>query len=339
MPVPSVQQPWDQLIVRGAKQYEVRSWTADYRGRPAIHASAKAPAYQALADAQRDVLMGQRFEREGWRDRDALLALPRSTVVGTVVLMRIVKVADLDFKLDVVFEPDENDYAWEFADAIEIEPVTAVHGKLKLWTLDAGVAQAVADAEARVRASGNQQPQPPESIEFARALRRLEANEPFWRQFREFIDALREEGASDDWPPKRSRFRNHWFERLFRRGLAEYYATHQSRGRGAGAEVAIDRRIPELRSWFGDLQWMKRAEFEAHLRRALYYHGANVDPVEEDPREDDGPPWDPWSALEEFNALNQYIERFDGSGIAERIVDPHEDFPRHAGGRPKKKRE
>ncbi|MFI5302724.1 MAG: ASCH domain-containing protein [Polyangiales bacterium] len=332
----SIQQPWAQLMVRGATHHEVRTWTTDYRGRLAIHASAKAPVYQALADAQRDLQMRQRFEREGWRDRDALLALPRSAVIGTVELKRIVRVADLDFKLDVVFEPDETDYAWEFADAIEIEPVIGVHGKLKLWTLDAEAAQVVTAAEARVRASGHRHPQPPESIDFARALRRLQANEPFWRQYRAFVVWLLEETAEDPWPPKLTRFQNRGFERLFRRAFAEYCATHQSRGKGADAEVAIDRRIPEMRSWFGDRQWMKRSIFEALLRKAMYYEGANVDPVDEEALEGDGPSWDPWSALEEFRELNQYVERFDGSGIAERIVDPHEDFPKHAGGRPKK---
>src|ERR1017187_5531501 len=97
--------------------------------------------------------------------------------------------------------------------------------------------------------------------------------------------------------------------------------------------------MPEMRSWFGDRQWMKRSVFEALLRKAMYFEGANVEPVEEKPREDDDMPMDSWSVLGEFEALNQYVERFDGSGIAERIVDPHEDFPRHAGGRPKKNRE
>jgi hypothetical protein len=94
--------------------------------------------------------------------------------------------------------------------------------------------------------------------------------------------------------------------------------------------VAVDNRRAELRSLFGELQWVKRTEFEALLRRALYYEGADVDPVEEKRRDD------PWSALDEFGALNRYVERLDASGIAEPIVNPLEDFPKHRGGRPKK---
>jgi hypothetical protein len=302
----------------------------------AIHASAKVPPFQVLADAERDRWAQQHFEREGWRDRDALLALPRSAVVGTVELVRIVRPGDLDFTPGLVGPLEETDWLWEFADPVEIEPVTGVRGKLNLWTLDAAVAQAVTDAEERARASGaHQRAVPRESIEFARARKRLEDNEPFWNQLREWLEEKEQQAEK---PPRRSKFRQGWFERLFRRVVSDYYATHQRRGTGAAEEVAVDRRRWELRAIFGDRAWVTRADFEYGLRRALFYEGADVDPVPDPYDDGEGRPQrEVWFGRDEFRELENYHE-WEG-GVGEQIVNPIDDFPKHPGGRPKKRQE
>jgi len=43
----TIRQPWAELILRGRKPYELRSWKTNYRGPLAIHAAAKADAEDA----------------------------------------------------------------------------------------------------------------------------------------------------------------------------------------------------------------------------------------------------------------------------------------------------
>ena len=41
----SLTQPWAELVVLGEKQWETRSWRTSHRGRIAIHAAKKFPAW------------------------------------------------------------------------------------------------------------------------------------------------------------------------------------------------------------------------------------------------------------------------------------------------------
>jgi hypothetical protein len=43
----TIRQPWAELILRGRKPYELRSWKTNYRGFLAIHAAAKINAEKA----------------------------------------------------------------------------------------------------------------------------------------------------------------------------------------------------------------------------------------------------------------------------------------------------
>jgi hypothetical protein len=43
----TIRQPWAELILRGRKPYELRSWKTKYRGPLAIHAAAKIDADEA----------------------------------------------------------------------------------------------------------------------------------------------------------------------------------------------------------------------------------------------------------------------------------------------------
>ncbi|MGH9795169.1 MAG: ASCH domain-containing protein [Candidatus Acidiferrales bacterium] len=43
----SIQQPWAELILRGRKRFELRTWTRDYRGPLVIHASGKVDSWAA----------------------------------------------------------------------------------------------------------------------------------------------------------------------------------------------------------------------------------------------------------------------------------------------------
>jgi hypothetical protein len=43
----TIRQPWAELILRGRKPFELRSWRTNYRGPLVIHAAANVDSYQA----------------------------------------------------------------------------------------------------------------------------------------------------------------------------------------------------------------------------------------------------------------------------------------------------
>ena len=151
MRVLSVQQPFAQLIVRGAKAWEVRQWPTGYRGRIAIHASSAVPSKQVMIDTERHDQMRWLFADQGWYDRGDLIRLPRSAVIGTVELVDVVRGGAWRDAPSQHGGFAADYFVWKLADAIEIEPVE-IKGQHKLWTLPEEVARAVADGEARARA-------------------------------------------------------------------------------------------------------------------------------------------------------------------------------------------
>jgi hypothetical protein len=185
MRVLSLHQPFAQLVVRGVKRVEVRSWTTDYRGRIAIHAKGVAPSTRIEDRWRADRDLALRLADEGWLDREDLKKLPRSAIIGTVYLSGIARGRDQKkgeedasgllawnpvtkwFELAVrdrrtgelrprhstmrplpaTFTPD--DYIWTFSDAVEIEPLGRVDGRQKLWELDDARSGQVARREAQ----------------------------------------------------------------------------------------------------------------------------------------------------------------------------------------------
>lgn len=78
----SVPQPWVELVIRGLKTVEVRSWFAKHSGgRITIHASANIELEKVEALRADDRAVAQCFADQGWMDRDDLRALPRSSAV------------------------------------------------------------------------------------------------------------------------------------------------------------------------------------------------------------------------------------------------------------------
>ncbi len=78
--------------------------------------------------------------RIGLHTLDDLKALPRSAIVGTVTIADVLDsktiqgVATVD-DASVIGELDDESFYWLLRDAIEIEPVTGIDGRLNLWTL------------------------------------------------------------------------------------------------------------------------------------------------------------------------------------------------------------
>jgi hypothetical protein len=80
----SVRQPWADLVARGAKAVETRSWRTSYRGALAIQASTTSSMYE------RARAMGSQFIRA--RGGDSFRRLPRGAVICTCRLVDCVPV-------------------------------------------------------------------------------------------------------------------------------------------------------------------------------------------------------------------------------------------------------
>ena len=148
MRVLSVRQPWASLLVRGVKRIEIRSWDTDYRGTLAIHASSKKPGSDFAEWIDEDPKRRKLLKSIGLDSLEALQALPRSAIVGTV---EIKDVLDIDGMQSVATAHDglilgsvHNDQCFWLVDgAVEIEPIGGINGKLNLWSLDAPAAKLV----------------------------------------------------------------------------------------------------------------------------------------------------------------------------------------------------
>lgn len=142
----SVLQPWASLIALGAKRYETRSWQTRYRGRVAIHASAKFTLAERIEVDSSWWLCGALGRRMGSSHEDLPTAavLAFATLVDCIPTERLT-VGDLDARR---MRPGFGEsYAWterqlgdftpgRFAWLLEaiqsIDPVPA-RGSLGLW--------------------------------------------------------------------------------------------------------------------------------------------------------------------------------------------------------------
>ncbi|HVT37497.1 MAG TPA: ASCH domain-containing protein [Gemmatimonadaceae bacterium] len=294
MRVLSVQQPFATLIVRGVKRVEVRSWETDYRGRIAIHASAAVPPHEIQRQWYDDRAMGRSFADQGWLDREDLKALPRSAIVGTVELAgvdtggwdpaRSAKDRLFSFNpitdihelierdphtgesrrvrsplqpLAATFKP--SDFLWALRQAVEIEPIMEVSGRLNLWNLNEELSRRVAEREEKAQAGVWRPPQ-------ADRKRRAESLKQ-WRE--RWLSALElDVRAIEESVRQKREARSLEFtgdvERRFQETLARYLAENGvEQGVGAG-HVRLDRR---LRRVFDGRKTVPRAELELELRR------------------------------------------------------------------------
>ncbi len=142
----SVRQPYAQLLVRGIKRFEARTWSSTFRGRLWIHASSKAPNAQIAEAIDGDEYFTAACYDQGWFTLDELKALPRSAVVGYVDVLDVApgrkwqaSMSETDSSLCGGVDGDT--ILWEVAGAVEIAPVLRVDGKLNLWSLPDDVAR------------------------------------------------------------------------------------------------------------------------------------------------------------------------------------------------------
>jgi hypothetical protein len=118
----SVRQPWANLIVRGLKDIEIRTWATKYRGRLLIHA-------------------GGTLDRIGmWRF--PMEVVPRGAIIGSVKLADILRFTRQSWKeegdrhLDNGRFPLETAYAWILEDPQPFSEPIPHKGALKLFRVD-----------------------------------------------------------------------------------------------------------------------------------------------------------------------------------------------------------
>jgi hypothetical protein len=148
----SVRNPWADLIVRGYKSIENRSWRTNYRGRIAIHA--------ATGEAWRNFVSFLEMEAPD-ETLQAMLAIgyeqPEtdrySAIVGSVELVDCNMQHQGEFKAkgfslpEVAFADECSDYFWRLASPKLYAKPIPCGGKLNLWELTPALANAVERAE------------------------------------------------------------------------------------------------------------------------------------------------------------------------------------------------
>ena len=149
-------QPWASLIVYGFKTYETRSWSTDYRGWLAIHASKKQPAHvgwmlNVKDPAHESALFWECLEACGYYE---FKDMPRGVVLGHVQLVNVLQVEDVDVRYvdstdrgnrraddkaiichrDLVFgDWTPGRFAWELRDPVIFNTPVPSRGSQKLW--------------------------------------------------------------------------------------------------------------------------------------------------------------------------------------------------------------
>ena len=295
MRVLSIPQPFAQLVVRGVKRLEIRTWDTKYRGRIAVHASSAVPSKIDVEVWKRDRDTALRFADQGWLDRDDVKALPYSAIIGTVTLAGVhlgkevhegntglfawnwaterMEVAARDARTGElvpmkprktplpVATPDDQ-YAWVFVDPVEIQPITDVAGLQKLWNL-VGELEGVTEDREKWSRSGRWRP--PE-VKASRRAQGINAWRKTWESEREQIVREVEERVARRRELERIRFA-HDFEQQVREDMVRYVKLHRVKDtRTTEVRLHVEPRMHYL---FGGRKVVGAGEFELNIRRRL----------------------------------------------------------------------
>jgi adenine-specific DNA-methyltransferase len=131
----SVQNPWSDLICRGLKDVENRSWPTDYRGRLYIHSSGSPMTpveakHELGASVLRDSPEVRSWLQEGMSKGATESWLTSRAIIGYVEIVDCVRDSTSSWA-------EEDQYHWVLADPkLFDEPMTDVPGQLKIWTFD-----------------------------------------------------------------------------------------------------------------------------------------------------------------------------------------------------------
>ena len=289
----SIPQPWAELVIRGVKTVEVRSWYAKHGGgRIAIHASANIELKKVEALWADDRAVAQCFADQGWKDRNDLRALPRAAVIGSVELRGVhraqaVRAAKVDPSssswIEDALETAVRDpqtgrlrpgpapartlpvaipaqgWVFGFARALAVEPILDVEGQQHLWALPPELAAELAAREERVRSGEWTRPEPsPERLREARDAWRERFETEEARYTTRLLREALHEAANDAFTME-----DDGAERMLRQAMRRL---QEERGeRDADGRLWI--RVPKaIRVLFDDAERVPAARFEADLR-------------------------------------------------------------------------
>jgi hypothetical protein len=132
----TIRQPWATLVALGAKRIETRSWSTQYRGPLAIHAS------KSFTPLDREHCHGRyvrrRLREAGIEDPDDL---PLGKVVAVAELVDCVRMTR-EF-IDRLKETRPGEYSfgfyrpgrwsWHLRKVRPVEPPARAHGRLSVW--------------------------------------------------------------------------------------------------------------------------------------------------------------------------------------------------------------
>ncbi len=293
----SIPQPWAELVIRGVKTVEVRSWFAKHGGgRIAIHASTNIELKKVEALWADDRAVAQCFADQGWMDRDDLRALPRGALIGSVELRGVhraqaVRAAQVDPSaanwIEDTLETAVRDpatgqlrpgpaptrtlpvaipaqgFVFGFAGALAVEPILGVEGQQHLWALPAELAAELNAREARARGGAWVRPDPsPERVRDARDAWRERFESEEARYAARLLREALHEAANDTFA-----LEDEGAERMLRQAMLKL-----SEGRGArDADGRAWVRVPKsLRALYADADRVPAAEFEADLRLLMH---------------------------------------------------------------------
>ena len=293
----SIPQPWAELVIRGVKTVEVRSWFAKHGGgRIAIHASTNIELKKVEALWADDRVVAQCFADQGWMDRDDLRALPRGALIGSVELRGVhraqaVRAAQVDPSaanwIEDALETAVRDpatgqlrpgpapartlpvaipaqgWVFGFAGALAVEPILSVEGQQHLWALPAALAAELHAREAHARCGSWARPEPsPERVRDARDAWRERFESEEARYATRLLREALHEAANDTFT-----LEDEGAERMLRQAMLKL-----SDGRGArDADGRAWVRVPKaLRALYADVDRVPAAEFEADLRLLMH---------------------------------------------------------------------
>jgi hypothetical protein len=156
----SLLQPWATLVALGAKRIETRSWSTDYRGPLAIHASSRLPG--GVSGTRAFIESNSRFERVLLIDPYAYLGqvivtrFPLGQVVAMCDLVSVRRIHSIQQMRDFCrcgwrgpdgmpykFELNDDEiafgdyasgrYAWLLHNIVPLEKPVPAKGRLGLW--------------------------------------------------------------------------------------------------------------------------------------------------------------------------------------------------------------
>ena len=124
----TIKQPWANLIIKGLKKYEFRSWRTKYRGPLLIHAGKG-------TDNPSVVRLKEYLPNN----------LPTGEIIGQVNVVDCIEVTK-EFKEKLLLENKDiykgseiGSYAWKLDNVVIFDKQIAINGKLSLWEYEGDV--------------------------------------------------------------------------------------------------------------------------------------------------------------------------------------------------------